>query len=110
MVKFSICFGRKRSDEFLARVREGGESFAIPRYVGGFWRGRGAGARERARTIFLRPRHGARERGTEGDGRFASVGEESRIYFTAACGEKSKQSVLMQQHRPHLLAWSPCNG
>ena len=40
---------------FLARVREGGKSFAMPRYADGFWRGRDAGARERARVIFVRP-------------------------------------------------------
>ena len=88
----------------LVRVREGGKSFAMPHYAGGFWRGRGAGARERARAIFARPRRGARERGTEGDGRFASIGDESRIYFPAACGEKSKQAILMQRHvRSSLL-------
>ena len=48
-------FWEERSDEFLARVREGGESFAMPRYAGGFWRGRGADARKRARAIFARP-------------------------------------------------------
>ena len=35
---------------FLARVREGGKSFAMPRYAGGFWRGRGAGARKQVRA------------------------------------------------------------
>ena len=68
-------------------------------------------ARGSGRARFSRGRDAARgSEETEGDGRFASVDEESRIYFTAASGEKSKQSVLMQQHRPHLLAWSPCNG
>ena len=70
-----------------------------------------APARGSGRVRFSRGRDAARgSEETEGDGRFASVDEESRIYFTAASGEKSKQSVLMQQHRPHLLAWSPCNG
>ena len=68
-------------------------------------------ARGSGRARFSRGRDAARgSEETAGDGRFASVDEESRIYFTAASGEKSKQSVLMQQHRPHLLAWSPCTG
>jgi len=70
-----------------------------------------APARGSGRAQFSRGRSVARgSEETEGDRRFASVGEELRIYFTVACGEKSKQSVLMQQCRPHLLAWSPCNG
>ena len=70
-----------------------------------------APARGSEHARFSRGRDAARgSEETEGDGRFASVGEESRIYFIVACGEKSKQSVLMQQCRPHLLAWSPCNG
>ena len=68
-------------------------------------------ARGSGHAQFSRGRDAARgSEETEGDGRFASVGEESRIYFIVACGEKLKQSVLMQQCRPHLLAWSPCNG
>ena len=49
---------------FLARVREGGKSFAMPRYAGGFWRGRGAGARKRARDFreAVMRREGARRR------------------------------------------------
>ena len=64
-----------------------------------------APARGSERSRFSRGRDAARgSEETEGDGRFASVGEESRIYFTVACGEKSKQAVLTQRHvRSSLL-------